>query len=95
MECVYRAALTCKGENWYLRANSAGITPPEEAESQDRPGRAAAGVWQQQELSVSFQCFYRDILSGSGHATLIHCQMLVGANLSTIMFKGICPDKDS
>ena len=41
MECVYRAAWTCGGENWYSEANSSGDTPREqEAESQNRPRRA-------------------------------------------------------
>lgn len=67
-----------------------------EAEPQSRPGRATPGDWQQKELSAAFQCFYRAILRGCGHATMMHCQMLVGANLSTITFqKGICLDKCS
>lgn len=45
-----------------------------------------------ENLELLFSVF-RDILRGSGHTTMKHCQMLVGDNLSTITFRGMCLDR--
>lgn len=52
VECMHRAALTCGGENWYLEANSSGITPKKL--SQNGPRRADCGSL----AAVRTRCFF-------------------------------------
>lgn len=98
---IQRLWNVCIGLCWHVEVRT-GIWRPiplklllaKEAEPKNRPGRATAGDWQQRGLSGAFQCFYRDILRGSGHAAMMHCQRLVGANQQSHS-KGICLDKHS
>lgn len=53
---MHRAALTCGGENWYLEANTTGITPPKRSWISEQ-----AQTCNSREKSVRLYSVFREI----------------------------------